>query len=421
MDTVKFVHCADLHLDTPFRGLANVAPQVASELNEATFKSYDNIIALAVREKVDFVVIAGDVFNSKDRSLRAQFRFRDGLKSLADHGIQSFVAFGNHDPLSGWSHTLEWPELARRFGDKSVDICEVVRDGKVVATVHGISFDREKVTEDLAAKFKASTNGVPAIAVLHCNVGGQTGHDNYAPTTVDELSSKDFDYWALGHVHTHSVLKEEGPAIVYPGCSQSRHPNETGAKGCCVVTLGDGARPDVRFESTDTVRYYKGTVDIDNCKSIDAIQRTIVEACRLASEAAEGRHLIARLSLRGRSALHGQLTHGSALQDLFEAARDDLSAREPWIWLERLTLETRGLYSIEELREQQDFAGDIVRAYSALLSREDGEASQLQQQLESEVLSSSAGKLISPLTAAEFRQLVEQAMHQTLDRVVEEG
>ena len=125
--------------------------------------------------------------------------------------------------------------------------------------------------------------------------------------------------------------------------------------------------------------------------------------------------------MRGRSALHGQLTHGSALQDLFEATRDDLSAREPWIWLERLALETRGLYSIEELREQQDFAGDIVRAYSSLLSRADGEASQLQQQLESEVLSSSAGKLISPLTAAEFRQLVERAMHQTLDKVVEEG
>jgi len=421
MVNVRFVHCADLHLDTPFRGLADVVPEVAAELNEATFKSYDNIIDLAIQEQVDFVVIAGDIFNSKDRSLRAQFRFRDGLKRLADHGIQSFVAFGNHDPLSGWSHTLEWPELAHRFGGKGVDVCEVVRGGQVVATVHGISFAREAVTEDLASQFSAPGDGVPAIAVLHSNVGGQPGHDNYAPTTVEALSSKGFDYWALGHVHMHRVLREAGPAIVYPGCSQSRQPNETGAKGCCVVTLGDDTRPDIRFVPTDTVRYYKGVANIDNCESIDAIQRTVVEACRIASEESEGRRLVARLSLLGRTALHGELTHGSALRDLFESTRDDLSSRDPWTWLEKLSLATRGLYNVEELQEQQDFAGDIVRAYSVLLSGENGEAVQLQQQLESEMLSSSVGKLLVPLEAEEFRQLVEQAMHQTLDRVVEEG
>ena len=98
MGTVKFVHCADLHLDTPFRGLSDVAPDVGRALNEATFQSWTNIVDLAIREGVDFVVIAGDVYDSSDRSLRAQFRFRDGLKRLSDHGIPSFVAFGNHDP-----------------------------------------------------------------------------------------------------------------------------------------------------------------------------------------------------------------------------------------------------------------------------------------------------------------------------------
>ena len=177
MSTVRFVHCADLHLDTPFRGLASVDEERARALNNATFDSYANIIDLAIREQVDFVVIAGDVYDSTDRSLRAQFRFRDGLKQLADHGIRSFIAFGNHDPLNGWSNTLEWPELAHTFGGKRVDVCQVTREGETIASVHGISFPKEAVREDLSALFEQPDGGVPSIAVLHANVGGDTRHE----------------------------------------------------------------------------------------------------------------------------------------------------------------------------------------------------------------------------------------------------
>ena len=212
MSTVRFVHCADLHLDTPFRGLASVDEERARALNNATFDSYANIIDLAIREQVDFVVIAGDVYDSTDRSLRAQFRFRDGLKQLADHGIRSFIAFGNHDPLNGWSNTLEWPELAHTFGGKRVDVCQFTRDGELVATIHGISFPKEAVREDLSALFEQPDDGVPSIAVLHANVGGDTRHEPYSPTTVEALSTKGFTYWALGHVHAHRILKAHSPS-----------------------------------------------------------------------------------------------------------------------------------------------------------------------------------------------------------------
>ena len=360
------------------------------------------------------------MYDSTDRSLRAQFRFRDGLKRLADHGIRSFVAFGNHDPLNGWSNTLEWPELAHRFDGKNVDVCEVTRDGNVIATVHGISFPQEAVREDLSARFEEPDPSVPSIGLLHANVGGDTRHEPYSPTTVDALSAKGFIYWALGHVHEHRVLKGENPAIVYPGNTQSRHPNETGPKGCCLVAITDGGPPNIQFVPTDTVRYYRGIVDVGDCDSIDAIQRTVAEACRLVSEASEGRQLVVRLSLVGRTALHSELTHGNALQDLSEATRADMASQEPWIWLERLSLETRGLYNIDELREQQDFAGDIVRAYSALLSGDAGARIHLKQELEDDVRAGSIGKLLEPLSDEEFSLLAEQAMHQTLDRIVEE-
>ncbi len=421
MGTVRFIHCADLHLDTPFRGLASVDEERARALNDATFDSYANIIDLAIREEVDFVVIAGDVYDSTDRSLRAQFKFRDGLRRLSDHGIRSFVAFGNHDPLSGWSNTLEWPELAHTFGGKHVDVCEVTRDGELIATIHGISFPKEAVTKDLSAQFETPDPSVPSIAVLHANVGGDTGHLPYAPATLEKLSSKSFTYWALGHVHSHKILKADSPAIVYSGNSQSRHPNETGPKGCCLVTIKDGGAPDIRFVSTDTVRYYRGAVDVSECESIDSIQRAVVATCQSVAESSEGRHLVVRLSATGRTPFQQELARADAFTDLAEATRADLAACEPWVWLERLSPETRGSYNLDELRQQQDFSGDIVRACSSLMDAGADEIARLRNELEADILPGSVGKLLAPLTDEEFRHLAEQAMHQTLDRVVEES
>ena len=420
MNTVRFVHCADLHLDTPFRGLSYVAPDVASALNGATFQAYDSIIALAIAEQVDCVVIAGDVYDSSDRSLRAQFSFRDGLRRLASHGIPAFVAFGNHDPASGWGNTLEWPDSVHVFDSGEIDNCPLYREGEVVASVHGISFGKEKITEDLAARFVAPGDGLPAIAVLHANVGGDTGHGNYAPTTVAELAGTGFDYWALGHVHSHRVLKASAPAIVYPGCSQSRHPNETGAKGCCLVTLTDAAAPQVTFVPVDVIRFHQGAVDVSACDSIDAVRRAVVAHCDGAQAEAEDRSLVVRLSLIGRTSLSRELRHGGTLSDLTDNLREELLPRTPWILLERLSLDTRGAYATEALATQQDFSGDIVREYASLLSGDAGLLAQAKEEIEVDLKTSAAFKLLTPPSDEELRQLAERAMHETLDLTVGE-
>ena len=420
MSTIRFVHCADLHLDTPFRGLSEVAPDVGKALNQATFQAWDNIVNRAIDKGVDFVVVAGDVYDSTDRSLRAQLKFQSGLKRLSENGIRSLVAFGNHDPLSGWSSTLEWPDLSHRFGGKDVDVCQITRDGAVVATVHGISYPKEAVTEDLARRFQPPESSVPSIAVLHANVGGDTAHLPYAPTTVEELSSKGFTYWALGHVHTHPVLKLDEPAIVYPGCSQSRQPNETGPKGCCVVTLSDGRPPDIRFVPIDAVRFHQGTVDVSRCASIDSVRQSIVQECRAAADKAEGRPLVVRLSLSGRTSLHRQLARSGDLAQLGEDLREELLALAPWVWLERMSLHTRGSYDITVQRQRQDFVGDLVSVFDSLLAEGSDELQRLQTEIESDLSSWGGKRYLEPPSPAEVRGLAERAMQQTLDRVVEE-
>jgi DNA repair exonuclease SbcCD nuclease subunit len=420
MGTVRFVHCADLHLDTPFRGVASVSPDMAAVLARATFASWDNIVALALDQRVDFVVVAGDVFDSTDRSLRAQFAFRDGLARLAVAGIASFVAFGNHDPLGGWSSTLEWPDLSHRFGGHEVDVFPVTRDGHRIATVHGISFAREAVTEDLSMRFAAPDPSVPSVAVLHANVGGDAAHAPYAPATVERLASRGFTYWALGHVHAQRVLRAQAPAVVYPGCSQSRQPNETGAKGCCLVTLQGGSPQDVRFVATDAVRYRQSSVDVSACLTIDGICRAAADACRAISEDADGRDLVVRLTLTGRTALHRELDHATDLADLADRLGDELASDSPRIWLESLQSAARGTYDVDSLTYAQDLSGDIVRTYAAVLRGDPEALAGLRAQLAADMGSWSSHGHLADLGDDDLRQLAVEAMHRTLDLTVDD-
>jgi exonuclease SbcD len=421
MALVRFVHCADLHLDTPFRGLANVSPGTARALAQATFCAWENVVELAIQERADFLVVAGDVFDSADRSLRAQFRFRDGLQRLAEAGIPSFVAFGNHDPVCGWSTSLEWPDLCHRFGAQEVEVFPVRRDGAVIATVHGISYAREAVTEDLSQQFGVPDPAVPSVAVLHANVGGDPGHQPYSPTTVDRLAAKGFTYWALGHVHAYRVLRAHDPAVVYPGCSQSRQPNEVGARGCCLVALAGSGPPDVRFQPTDAVRYDQRSVDVTRCPTVDGIRRAALEACRGIAAAAEGRDVVVRLTLSGRTPLQAELAHGNALADLGEALREELLADSPWIWLERLSSSLWGTYDLDRLRQEQDLSGDLVRVYEALLDGGPDALSEWRAALEEDLGVWSGRSLLPDLSAEDLRQLAVEALHQTLDQTLADG
>ncbi|MBT5550192.1 MAG: DNA repair exonuclease, partial [Nitrospina sp.] len=242
MTAFRFIHCSDLHIDSPFKGLASQVPSLTDRLRESTFQAFNKIVKLALEEKVDAVLIAGDIFDGADRSLQAQLKFRRGLLELSQGGIPSFIVHGNHDPSHSWSHTLDWPESTTIFPVNKVERIPVIKDGETLAWIYGISYPQKEVNDNLALKFKKDQEQGFAIGLLHANVGQQPGHDNYAPCSLQDLISRDFDYWALGHIHEFKVLREDNPCIVYSGNTQARHLNETGPKGCCLVTLNSNAR-----------------------------------------------------------------------------------------------------------------------------------------------------------------------------------
>ena len=201
MTLLRFVHAADLHLDSPFKGLRDAAPEgIAGEISNATFRTYDNIIDLCIRERVDALLVAGDVYDGAERSLRAQRKFIEGLERLDEQGIRSFVCQGNHDPLDGWEARLAYPILCHRFG-REWERVPVFPEDPARAVVHGISYPKSDVRDNLALGLGNVTPAGFSIGLLHANVGSDTGHESYAPCTVDDLRQAGVDYWALGHVH----------------------------------------------------------------------------------------------------------------------------------------------------------------------------------------------------------------------------
>jgi exonuclease SbcD len=368
-NTFRFLHCADLHLDSPFQGLGAVAPQVAEVLREATFQAFENVIDLAVERRVDFIVIAGDVYDGADRSLRAQLKFRDALDRAAERGIRSFVAHGNHDPLDGWEANLPMPTLVHRFGGE-VEQVPVVRDGREIARVYGISFPTRDVRENLARRFRRDREAPFAVAVMHANVGGNPAFENYAPCSLADLADSGIDYWALGHVHARGDVSPARPLAVYPGNTQGRSIRETGPRGCYVVEV-DGGNVRREFVATDVVRWFAEPVDVAGLENEGQLIERLEETREEVRHRAEGRAAVVRLRVEGRGELHARLRRVDPERDLAERLRDRESARRDFVWIESIELATRPAADLAHRRQLPGFVGEFLRAAQALRDADD--------------------------------------------------
>ncbi|MFO1541111.1 MAG: metallophosphoesterase [Chloroflexota bacterium] len=339
---LRFLHAADLHLDSPFRGLTAVAPApIAAQLAEATVGAWGRIVALAIAERVDCVVVAGDVFESESRTIRAQLAFADGLWELDRAGIASFVVTGNHDPLSGWEASVALPPSCRRFGADAVEVHPLVRDGVEIAHIHGISYPRRDVRENLAARFRALPGGPFSIGLLHANVGGRPEHEDYAPCSVADLVASGIDYWALGHIHRPALVRADAPTVVYPGNPQGRDFGETEPRGVVLATVGDDRRVHVEQRTLDAIRWTERTIGIGGLASLTHLAEAIEEEADGARRAA-GRPTIVRIRLEGTGTLHDELRRDpGGLAALVERVNARSTGWAPWAWIAAVTDRTR--------------------------------------------------------------------------------
>ncbi len=329
-------------------------------LRQATFDTYENIVNLCINERVDALLIAGDIYDGADRSLRAQLKFFDGLKKLDNAGIRSFICHGNHDPLDGWEVRLNSPPGCVRF-ENEVTGEPLFPEEPDRATVYGISYQHKDVDENLSPLFSNLPRSRFNIGLLHCNVGGDPNHDSYAPCSLFDLQDTSIDYWALGHVHTREVLQEEGPSVVYPGNPQGRHPNELGSRGVYLVNIDEQGRVNLEFHPTDVIRWERRRLDITELDSEQKVLNSILDMAGSVLKEAEGRSVILRIILDGRGDINSWLRRSDTLDEIMEHLNEECIDASPWLWCERIQLETAPAISHEQIIKREDFVGDLAR------------------------------------------------------------
>lgn len=358
-DRVRFVHAADLHLDAPFQGIAAADPRIGAALADATYAAFRGVVDTCLSREAAFLVIAGDAYNSADKSLRAQLRFRTEMERLAEAGIEVFIVSGNHDPQSGWSAGLSLPQTVHVFPTDRVQRAEVVRDGEVIAAVYGRSFARAAETANLSLGYHRDAADPIAVGVLHANVGSNSDYDPYAPATLDDLRAGGMDYWALGHIHKQEVLAEY-PWVAYAGSPQGLNPKETGPHGCFVVEISRGGATTLEHVETAPVAWAHVEVDASQAADLEELRGLLLAACETI-RTQSGRNSVARIALMGRSAVHADLDRPGVAAQLFDDVRAEAALETPWVWLDRLDDRTSPLIDLDALRGGPDFAAELVR------------------------------------------------------------
>jgi DNA repair exonuclease SbcCD nuclease subunit len=363
MTPFRFLHTADLHLDSPFRGLAELSPIMQSALRDATFRAFERIVDLAIARDVDGVLIAGDVYDAVDRSLRVLTRLRQQCERLGERGIEVYICHGNHDPLSGWGARFTLPDNVHSFGS-AVEAYPLRRQGREVARVYGISYETERVLDNLAAKFRKEPEAPFAIGLLHTNVGSDVNHLNYAPCELGDLlgsGATRMDYWALGHIHAHRVLSAQDPVIVYPGNPQGRNPRECGPRGCYLVEVGAQGHVTCEFVPVDVIRWHEESVTIEGLQQVEELlARCEARMEDIRRDGGDRAHIV-RWRFEGRGPLHREISRAGRTEDLLATLRDQAGSGTSFVWSESVQDFTGRDVDLEALRQEENLLGDFLR------------------------------------------------------------
>jgi DNA repair exonuclease SbcCD nuclease subunit len=353
---VKFVHAADIHLDSPMRGLDRYDGAPADNFRAATRRAMENLVALCVDEAVDFLLIVGDLYDGNWKDYKTGLFFAAQMSKLRAADVPVFLVRGNHDAESNITRTLKLPDNVHVLDAQRP---ETIRLPKIGVTIHGQSFGHRAVTDDLAARYPDAEPGAFNVGLLHTCLTGREGHEPYAPTSLETLKARGYEYWALGHVHAREVLSED-PWIVFPGNTQGRHAREIGEKGATLVTVEDGRVAQVEARALDGVRWAVCEVDADGAATTDELLERV--RARIAEEqvVADGRTLAARVIVRGATRAHaGLCSDAERWINEVRAIGTDLGGG---LWIEEVRWETRAPIDLAELAERDDAVGQLVRA-----------------------------------------------------------
>jgi DNA repair protein SbcD/Mre11 len=325
---IKFIHSADIHLDSPLKGLEQYEGAPVEQIRGATRRALENLVDLAIREKVHFVLVAGDLYDGAWKDYQTGLFVVKQASRLREAGIGLYLIAGNHDASNKMTRSLPFPDNVKLF---SADSPETFILGDLDIAIHGQSFATAEMVRDLAAGYPAPVRGCLNIAMLHTCLDGREGHSSYAPCSLDALRLKGYDYWALGHIHQREILCEE-PFIAFSGNSQGRHIRETGSKGCFLVTKRDSAPLTAKFVPLDVMRWEHVVVPLEGATHMDDVLEQTAASIRSAFEPSDGKPLAVRLTLQGSCEVHRTLqANRESWVNHFRSVAIDIAQGNIWI------------------------------------------------------------------------------------------
>ena len=383
----KFIHAADIHLDSPLHKLDAYETAPVDMIRQASRKAFENLVTLAIDQQVAFVLISGDLYDGDWKDYNTGLYFISQMRRLRDAEIPVFIIAGNHDAASKITRSLKLPKGVTFLASNTPETT-TLPDLKVA--IHGQSFASPAITTDLSATYPAPLAGFYNIGMLHTCVTGREGHAPYAPCSLENLASHGYDYWALGHVHTFERLKEN-PAIVFPGNLQGRHIRESGAKGCLLVSVAENGNTKIEFKPVDVVRWFILPVDASGASDgYDMIDRFASGLENLISEN-PGRPLVVRAVFSGETMAHNDFASGTERwQNEIRAAAADIS--NDTVWIEKIKINTHmpGKPSFHSgtdgpLRTLSEIIEELRRDPESLCTLADAELSALDMKLPPEL------------------------------------
>ena len=359
---MKFIHAADVHLDSPMRGLEEYAGAPVERLRLATRQALVNVVQLCLDEQVDFLLIAGDLFDTACRDFNSALSAAAQIRRLSQANIPVYLILGNHDSHDEMARQVPWPANVTLFDHTRP---HTVRHPTLPVVIHGMSYPKREVTENLVPGYPDPVADCFNIGLLHTNAGGNPNHDSYAPCSLDELTNKGYHYWALGHVHDHAVLSER-PHVVYSGTTQGRHAKELGAKGCFLVAVDDFEVTSLEFRNTDVMRWYRETVTLEPHDDKESLLDRTRNALLQVIQSAQGRLAAVRLEYRGRCAVHQQLSRDASRQQIVADLRGLAGELGEDVWIEKIKFRTQSPLNLDAMRLRQDLVGELLRDITAI-------------------------------------------------------
>lgn len=384
LNSIKFIHTADIHLGKKLSSNSSSNNELEALFINATEEAFENLVELAVDEKVDFILIAGDLYDREARSIKSSHFFLEQCQYLKDNGIKIYIISGNHDPAGVENEVFELPENVYYFSSENVESIEYKKNDKLAARIIGQSYRQKFENRTMYNYYTAPDQSVFNIALLHTALNKD--NNRYVPVNKTDLLTKDeIHYWALGHIHQYQKINQK-PAINFPGTIQAHNISEQGSKGTILVEVDSNLKIKENFIPLAPVIFKEIFINLEKYNKLENITelQNLIDSKfeNILKELEEKNKLrkykikaaVIRLNISGRTPLHQYVDHNreELEETLLEQMRIKFSKKNIPLWLHSLILRTaKPLKKLKELKKTNKIYQKLDKLINEFLTDDD--------------------------------------------------